>query len=99
MSVWVPPYFGSYDQLVAELLNNPFLGSGRGGLVPSVKTDELRTRGAEINPQPLPPRYIAVVSYLSTLVSMQELVQKRSESGAQQTVGRRRRRRICGLSR
>ena len=24
---WVPPYFGSWDQLVAALLHNPFLGS------------------------------------------------------------------------
>jgi hypothetical protein len=27
---WVPPYFGSWEQLVQELLHNPFLGSGRG---------------------------------------------------------------------
>ena len=25
---WVPPYFGSYEQLVQELLGNPFLGGG-----------------------------------------------------------------------
>jgi hypothetical protein len=65
MSVWVPPYFGSYEQLVAELLNNPFLGSGRSGLIPNGRSEEL-------NPQPLPPRS-PVISYLGTLVSMQEL--------------------------
>ena len=27
---WVPPYFGSWEQLVQELLHNPFLGSGGG---------------------------------------------------------------------
>ncbi len=30
MSHWVPPYFGSYERLLQELLHNPFLGSGQG---------------------------------------------------------------------
>lgn len=29
--MWVPPYFGSYEHLLKELLHNPFLGSGQGG--------------------------------------------------------------------
>jgi hypothetical protein len=73
MSVWVPPYFGSYEQLVAELLNNPFLGSGRGGPVPAVRAEQSRQHDAELNPQPLPPFHSPVISYLGTLVSMQEL--------------------------
>jgi hypothetical protein len=73
MSVWVPPYFGSYEQLVAELLNNPSLGSGRGGLVPAVRAEESRHHNSELNPQPLPPFQSPVISYLATLVSMQEL--------------------------
>ena len=37
---WVPPYFGSYDQLVKELLGNPFLGSGGGGKLHKAYLDE-----------------------------------------------------------
>lgn len=29
--MWVPPYFGSYEHLLKELLHNPFLGSWQGG--------------------------------------------------------------------
>ena len=29
--MWLPPYFGSYEHLLKELLHNPFLGSGQGG--------------------------------------------------------------------
>lgn len=29
--MWVPPYFGSYEDLRKALLVNPFLGSGQGG--------------------------------------------------------------------
>lgn len=64
MTPWVPPYFGSYAELVNALLHDPFLGSGRpSGPVP---------RAEEINPQPLPPRN-PVISYLGTLAGMQEL--------------------------
>ena len=30
MSPWVPPYFGSYEQLLQALLHDPTLGSGHG---------------------------------------------------------------------
>ena len=29
--MWVPPYFGSAEQLLKELLHNPFLGSSHPG--------------------------------------------------------------------
>ncbi|MGI8960530.1 MAG: hypothetical protein ACR2IV_12345, partial [Bryobacteraceae bacterium] len=41
---WVPPYFGSYEQLINELLQNPFLGSGRPGH-PPVVAEMARTGG------------------------------------------------------
>src|SRR5689334_5514841 len=27
---WLPPYFGSWDDLIAALMHNPYLGSGHG---------------------------------------------------------------------
>lgn len=30
--MWLPPYFGNYEQFLKELLHNPFLGSGQGGV-------------------------------------------------------------------
>ena len=47
---WVPPYFGTWEQLVNELLHNPFLGSGRGGYPPCVQTNILRMA----DPDPVP---------------------------------------------
>ena len=50
--MWVPPYFGSYEQLLKELLHNPFLGSGHSGPHPRMlegpAPDPWRT--APINP-------------------------------------------------
>lgn len=66
---WVPPYFGSYEQLVNELLHDPFLGSGRPH--PLRVTEMARTGPAE-GPQPDPWRSTAV-SYLVTAVSMKEI--------------------------
>jgi hypothetical protein len=72
MSEWVPPYFGSYEQLVAALLNDPFLGSPHSN---NPKHDASAEH--ELNPQPLPPSpdpfRNAAVRYLAGLVSMQEL--------------------------
>jgi hypothetical protein len=70
----LPPYLGSYEDLVNALLHNPFLGSGHSPHpVRRVTADEV-----ELNPQPLPPGppdplSSAPVRYLASLVSMKEL--------------------------
>jgi hypothetical protein len=72
---YVPPYFGSYEEIVNALLHDPFLGSGRSHYLP-----QTHVQADELNPQPLPPRAPtpdpwrnAAVRYLATLVQMQEL--------------------------
>lgn len=65
---WVPPYFGSYEQLVNELLHDPFLGSGR----TQPRMAEMAKTGTTEGPQPQPWRS-AAVSYLVTAVSMKEI--------------------------
>jgi len=80
---WVPPYFGSYEQLVKELLHNPFLGSGSGGPIgpphhlPELAFGSVSGSANALNPQPLPPgrdpSRSAVISYLSSLVGLHEL--------------------------
>jgi len=73
----LPPYLGSYEELVNALVHNPSLGSGQGPI-------HRLTADPEINPQPLPPRSLVAepnpdplqnpaVRYLATLASMKEL--------------------------
>src|SRR5579864_1454640 len=82
----VPPYFGSYEQLVNALLHDPFLGSGRVS-----STHHVSAEADELNPQPLPPRgpqpdpwRNAAVRYIATLVNMQELAQAIANPQARQ---------------
>ncbi len=72
---WVPPYFGSYEQLVNELLHDPFLGSGRPRPHAATELSRTGTPATEttaLHPQPQPWRSGAV-SYLVTAVSMKEI--------------------------
>ena len=48
---YVPPYFGSYEEIVNARLHDPFLGSGRSHRLP-----QTHIQADELNPQPLPPR-------------------------------------------
>jgi hypothetical protein len=68
----LPPYFGSYEDLVNALLHDPFLGSGRGGHIHRLQADEVA-----LNPQPLPPgerlSRNAAVQYVVSLVNMREV--------------------------
>jgi hypothetical protein len=64
---WVPPYFGSYEELVKALLHNPRLGS------PAPGPHSTHANTVELNPQPLPPGNSGPVRYLATLVSMRML--------------------------
>jgi hypothetical protein len=64
---WVPPYLGSWEQLIQELLHNPFLGSGHSWppkLRESASTSAL-VPGAlphpewQFEPEPVPWRQVA----------------------------------------
>jgi hypothetical protein len=81
----LPPYLGSYEELVAALLHDPFLGSGR------PRPRMLQSEGAspDLNPQPLPPgrshqftEENAAVRYLASVVNMKELGRTLGESPA-----------------
>ena len=50
---WVPPYFGSWDQLVAALMHNPFLGSGQSSHPHLLSA--MRTAGGGAYPDPDAP--------------------------------------------
>ncbi len=39
----LPPYLGTWDELLQALLHNPFLGSGGGGIPPRTHLEELRS--------------------------------------------------------
>jgi hypothetical protein len=78
------PYLGSYEDLVNALLQNPFLGSGRGGPIYRVTADQV-----ELNPQPLPPgppdpSRNAAVRYLATLVGMKQVAGTMGDEQGQQ---------------
>jgi hypothetical protein len=49
--MWLPPYLGDYETLLKALLQNPFLGSGRGGPPP---THRHTMHGEALEPQPSP---------------------------------------------
>jgi hypothetical protein len=80
MSQWVPPYLGTWDKLIAMLLNNPFLGSGqdRDGLPSTHAPAPWRHGPAPLpllaaEPDPLPWRSESIVkataSYLISLLA------------------------------
>jgi hypothetical protein len=48
----LPPYLGTWDELVQALLNNPFLGSGGHGRIPV--THPINTHSERADPEPNP---------------------------------------------
>src|SRR5208282_4432017 len=64
--MWLPPYFGDYAHLVTELLKNPFLGSGQGGIVPRHADTLFGERHSAFNPQPVPWLVPFLISALAT---------------------------------
>ncbi|SRR5712692_1281647 len=47
----LPPYLGTWDELLQALLHNPFLGSGSGGIPPRTHLEELRSiQPTSVNP-------------------------------------------------
>lgn len=74
---WIPPYLGSYEDLINSLLHNPFFGSGRDRrsralysvAAPMEDPDPLPWRSAEPSPSPWSP----AVSFLLSAISLKEV--------------------------
>jgi len=58
--MWLPPYFGNYEDFLKALLHNPFLGSGRGpkplaaGPSPRMMHEPDAVAWRAANPEPVP---------------------------------------------
>ena len=72
MTHWVPPYFGSWEQLVNTLLHNPFLGSGHGGIHHTTHSD---AEAARLSDLPPPRPWLPAVSYLLAAISTKVVAQ------------------------
>jgi len=83
---WVPPYFGSYEQLVQELLGNPFLGGG--GTPPRPRVEALSAgpvpdpwrAGPTEYPEPSPWR--GAPGYLVSVLALREAAAGAGDAGA-----------------
>jgi hypothetical protein len=83
---WVPPYFGSYERLVQELLGNPFLG---GGAPPRPRVEALSAgpvpdpwrSGAVDYPWPDPWR-AGAAGYLVGVLALREAAAGAGDAGA-----------------
>jgi len=64
---WVPPYFGSYDRLVKEILHNPFLGSPHPHPHMTHVEAEMERTGVAIPPDPCRAAAGYIVEQLSLL--------------------------------
>ena len=80
---WLPPYMGSWEQFMAALLHNPFLGSEGGGIPPSTHpeammsspgTARLGLPGLGLEPSPSP--WMSAVSSLIAVISLREVASK-----------------------
>jgi hypothetical protein len=90
---WVPPYLGSYEQLVNELLSDPFLGGGstshpplqalrayrQGTVLPSAGPSPVPWRLE--SPHPVPWR-LEAAGYLVWVLAMREAASGAGEEGA-----------------
>ena len=80
---WLPPYLGSWEQLMAALLHNPFLGGGGGGIPPSTHPEAMMSSpgiarlglpGLGLEPNPSP--WVSAVSSLIAVISLREVASK-----------------------
>src|ERR1043165_1940641 len=65
---WVPPYFGSWQELIAELMHNPFLGGGDG----KARPHHIPVTGP--GPQP----WSQSVSFVLSAISLKEVAARLS---------------------
>jgi hypothetical protein len=90
---WLPPYLGTWQDLINSLLNDPFLGSRRGhGFPYGVAATDLiddrwppPLRKTEPNPSPWSP----AVSLLMSAISMKEVAFKLPEGELRNDIGKR----------
>jgi hypothetical protein len=84
---WLPPYMGSWEQLIAALLHIPFLGSGRGvhpGVVLSTHAPDFPeammsgpgTARPGLGLEPSPSPWVSAVSSLIAVISLREVASK-----------------------
>jgi hypothetical protein len=92
---WLPPYFGSYEQLLNELLSNPFLGGGttshpplqalrayrQGTELPSAGPWPVPWRLETGSPQPVPWR-LGAAGYLVSVLALRDAAAGAGEEGA-----------------
>jgi hypothetical protein len=78
----LPPYLGSWQDLVNASLHNPFLGGGRGGHPPLTHLEELRTSPVA---GPVPDPWLPAASYLLAAISVRDIAARipNKEVGAQ----------------
>jgi hypothetical protein len=69
----LPPYLGSWDELVKALLNQPFLGSGQGRIPPRLGAEMFREGGPEMGPQPDPWFFSTATSLFTSLIAMKQV--------------------------
>src|ERR1051325_832900 len=86
---WLPPYFGSWDDLIAALMHNPYLGSGHGPpgphhLMMSRGLGSLATGPSPEpwDPSPLPWRH--VVQAFVAAVSVRDLASRVTDQTVRQ---------------
>lgn len=82
---WLPPYLGSWDELMAALLHNPFLGSERGSSPvthhsPDDSAAGMTRRGPGAEPNPSPWRY--AVRSVVAVISLREVTAKMADGTA-----------------
>ena|SRR5437868_2448454 len=88
---WLPPYLGSWQDLINSLLHDPFLGSGRGRgfpyavAAPTYDPNPLPWRNAEPNPSPWSP----AVSFLMSAISLKEVASKLPDGQLRNDLGKR----------
>lgn len=81
---WLPPYMGSWEELVNAFLHNPFLGSGGGGKLYATHSEapELRRINRPVASSDPMPAYAGVVTSIIGLASLKEAASRLKDSPA-----------------
>ena len=88
---WLPPYLGTWQDLINSLLHDPFLGSRRGHgfpygvAAPMYEPNPSPWRNAEPSPSPWSP----AVSLLMSAISMKEVASKLPDGELRNDIGKR----------
>jgi len=77
----LPPYLGSWEELVNALLHNPSLGGGRGGIPHQVAAEMIRQGGPEMGPQPEPWFVSTATSFFTSIITMKQVASQLNGEG------------------